>query len=267
MPWPPSPRAHPRSRPWSGARPSAGPGMRHDPEQRRPRRTSPERSPTSPTGGEGPLLEPVEVAHRLWDPVQQYAMIDNALRAADGRTLAEHRAEVADLWARFNRVARTNPDAAFPAPMDARADRYPFAVQPAAGLPLQQVALHPVDGQPGRGPTPLLGRDGRSPRGGRRPVGPSPGRAGVEPRRFPAASPGRPIPGRPWTCSAGAAETRIGRPIADAEIIEVYSCFPAAVRVQQRCLGLDPAPRPPSPAAWRSPAARSTTSSCRPRPR
>ena len=33
---------------------------------------------------EGPLLEPVEVAHRLWDPVQQYAMIDNALRAAEG---------------------------------------------------------------------------------------------------------------------------------------------------------------------------------------
>ena len=38
----------------------------------------------------GPLLEPVEVAHRLWDPVQQYAMIDNALRAADGLTIAEH---------------------------------------------------------------------------------------------------------------------------------------------------------------------------------
>src|SRR5580704_4856668 len=63
---------------------------------------------------EGALLEPVEVANRLWDPVQQYAMIDNALRAADGRTLAEHRAEVADLWSRFNGVAGTNPEAAFP---------------------------------------------------------------------------------------------------------------------------------------------------------
>jgi acetyl-CoA C-acetyltransferase len=36
-----------------------------------------------------------------------------------------------------------------------------------------------------------------------------------------------------------AAAARIGRPIADAELIEVYSCFPAAVRVQQRELELD----------------------------
>jgi len=53
----------------------------------------------------GPLMEPVEVAHRLWDPVQQYAMIDNALRAYEGRTLSQHRSEVARLWAAFNRVA------------------------------------------------------------------------------------------------------------------------------------------------------------------
>ena len=67
----------------------------------------------------GPLLEPVEVAHRLWDPVQQYAMIDNALRAAEGRTIVEHRAEIAGLWDRMNAVAGTNPEAAFPDRMDA----------------------------------------------------------------------------------------------------------------------------------------------------
>ena len=43
---------------------------------------------------------------------------------------------------------------------------------------------------------------------------------------------------------ARAAGARIGRPIADADIIEVYSCFPAAVRVQQRCLGLEPGTTP-----------------------
>ena len=67
----------------------------------------------------GPLMEPVEVAHRLWEPVQQYAMIDNALRASEHRTVAEHRAEVAALWEDFNRVARDNPAAAFPTPMEA----------------------------------------------------------------------------------------------------------------------------------------------------
>ncbi len=67
----------------------------------------------------GPLLEPVEMATRLWEPVQQYAMIDNALRSAEGRSLAEHRREVSELWERFNRVAGANPHAAFPAPMSA----------------------------------------------------------------------------------------------------------------------------------------------------
>ena len=43
---------------------------------------------------------------------------------------------------------------------------------------------------------------------------------------------------------ARAAAARIGRPIAEAELIEVYSCFPAAVRVQQRELGLDPSGTP-----------------------
>jgi acetyl-CoA C-acetyltransferase len=41
-----------------------------------------------------------------------------------------------------------------------------------------------------------------------------------------------------------AAAERLGRPVATAEVIEVYSCFPAAVRVQQRALGLDPSATP-----------------------
>jgi acetyl-CoA C-acetyltransferase len=41
-----------------------------------------------------------------------------------------------------------------------------------------------------------------------------------------------------------AAAARIGRPMAEAELIEVYSCFPAAVRVQQRELGLEGAGTP-----------------------
>ena len=61
------------ARRWARRRPDAGddetsqPGRGPDVVHRRP----------------GPLLEPVEEAHRLWDPVQQYAMIDNALRAAE----------------------------------------------------------------------------------------------------------------------------------------------------------------------------------------
>ena len=50
-------------------------------------------------------------------------------------------------------------------------------------------------------------------------------------RREPEAWPAMGVLGR-------AVADRIGRPLAEVEILEVYSCFPAAVRVQQRELGL-----------------------------
>ena len=140
----------------------------------------------------GPLLEPVEVAHRLWEPVQQYAMIDNALRADQRQTVEEHRAEVASLWEGFNLVARDNPAAAFPAPMDAGQIATPSAGNRPLGLPLQQVARQPVDRQPGGRPPPVLGGDGRTRRGAPRPVGLPAGRPGVQPRRLLSCAEERP---------------------------------------------------------------------------
>jgi acetyl-CoA C-acetyltransferase len=43
---------------------------------------------------------------------------------------------------------------------------------------------------------------------------------------------------------ARAAEAHLGVPLRDLSLAEVYSCFPAAVRVQQRELGLDPSGTP-----------------------
>jgi acetyl-CoA C-acetyltransferase len=187
---------------------------------------------------QGPLLEPVEVAHRLWDPVQQYAMIDNALRAAEGLTLDEHRSEVAALWARFNQVARTNPDAAFPTPMDAdqiataspsnRPLALPYnkwhstqwTVNQAAALLLCSVeAATRLGVATDRWVFPLVGLE-------------SSHAISLLRRSRPHAWPAMGILG-------ATAAVRLGRPIAEAEIIEIYSCFPAAVRVQQRELGLD----------------------------
>jgi acetyl-CoA C-acetyltransferase len=191
----------------------------------------------------GPLLEPVEMATRLWDPVQQYAMIDSALRAAEGRSLVEHRREAADLWERYNRVARTNPRAAFPSPMSAEAIDSPgpgnrplafpynkwhstqWTVDQAGALLLCSADaarrfgvptdrwLFPVVGLESSHAVSLLAR--------------------AEPHRWPAMG----VLGR-------AAAEWIGRPIAEVEVMEVYSCFPAAVQVQQRELGLDLAGTP-----------------------
>jgi len=187
---------------------------------------------------QGPLLEPVEVAHRLWDPVQQYAMIDNALRVAEGRTPDEHRSEVADLWARFNRVAQTNPDAAFPTPMDADRIAAPSPANRPLALPYNKwhstqwtvnqaaaLVLCSVEAAAGLGVAsdgwvfPLVGLE-------------SSHAMSLLRRSRPHTWPAMGVLG-------ATAAARLGRPIADAEFIEVYSCFPAAVRVQQRELGLD----------------------------
>jgi len=191
----------------------------------------------------GPLLEQVEVVHRLWDPVQQYAMIENALRAVERLTPAEHRAEIARLWARFNRVAGTNPAAAFPEPMGAEqidtpsASNRPLAfpynkwhstqwtVNQAAALLLCSVESADRLGVPSdRWVFPLVGLE-------------SSHAVSLLRRRLPHAWPAMEVLGR-------AAAARIGRPVAEAEIFEAYSCFPAAVRVQQRSLGLDPGGTP-----------------------
>lgn len=58
-----------------------------------------------------PVLSAAEIRAGLLMPVVQYAMIENALRAAEGTSLEKHRAEVAALWAGFAAVAKDNPDA------------------------------------------------------------------------------------------------------------------------------------------------------------
>ena len=44
-------------------------------------------------------------------PVHAYPLLENALRAANGWTLEEHRGRIGALWSRFSEVAAGNPDA------------------------------------------------------------------------------------------------------------------------------------------------------------
>jgi acetyl-CoA C-acetyltransferase len=205
----------------SGAVETPQPGVVPDVVQRRP----------------GPVVEPVEVATGLWDPVQQYAMIDNALRAAEGTAVAEHRREVAELWERFNRVARDNPRAAFPAPMTAGAIDAPSAGNRPLAFPYNK--WHSTQWTVDQAAALLLCSAGAADRLGiprDRWLFPLVGiessqavslLARAEPHRWPAMG-----------VLGAAAARRIGRPLAEAEVVEAYSCFPAAVRVQQRELGL-----------------------------
>lgn len=183
------------------------------------------------------FVPPAEVEAQLWVPVEQYALMESALRTLEGRSIDGHRREVAELWARFNQVARSNPEAAFPAPMTAaeiaelgphnRPLAFPYGkwhasqwtVDQGAALLLCSAEAAERHGVPrDRWVFPLVGLES------------SFGLALTQRRhlhRWPAMG----VLGR-------AAAERVGRPLRDFEHTELYSCFPVAVRIQQRELDL-----------------------------
>lgn len=185
----------------------------------------------------GEIISQSEIDAGLWQPVEQFACIDNALAAAEGRTLDEQLDEIVDLWLRANRVAGGFPAAAFPEPRSREFLRtagpgnrplaFPYAkwhstqwaVDQAAAMVLCSAGLAERLG---------VARD--------RWVFPSvlvessqavPLSCRAEPHRWPAME-----------VLGAAAARHLGHPLAEIDLAEVYSCFPAAVRVQQRALGL-----------------------------
>jgi acetyl-CoA C-acetyltransferase len=183
---------------------------------------------------------PIEIeAGIVVPPVQQYALIENALAAHEHVGGAALRDEVARLWARFNQVARDNPAAAFPAPRSAaeiatpgpknRPLAYPYNVWHASQWTVDQAAAL-VFCSAERAAEAGIPRD--------RWVFPH---AALHVSEAVTLTARRRIHTWPAMTALGRAATeRLGRPLADLAITEVYSCFPAAVRVQQRALGLDP---------------------------
>jgi acetyl-CoA C-acetyltransferase len=186
------------------------------------------------------FVAPVEIAAGIvWPPVQQYALIENALAAALDLSPQRQREDVAALWARFNAVAVQNPEAAFPQRRDAadiatpgphnRPLSYPYNRWHSSQWTVDQAsALMICSAEQAR-------------------------QSGVPPERwlFPhvalhsseavTLTARRRLEEWPAMALLGRAAARhLGRPLRDLRLAEVYSCFPAAVRVQQRALGLDP---------------------------
>jgi acetyl-CoA C-acetyltransferase len=186
------------------------------------------------------FVAPIETAAGIvLPPVQQYALIENALAAHEGTDPRTHRDDVARLWARFNEVAQGNAHAAFPSPRSATDIATPgplnrplaspynvwhasqWTVDQAAALLFCSAARAAGDGVPrDRWIFPHVALHVAD-------------AVTLTARRDIHAWPAMAVLGR-------AAEDQLLRPLRDLSIVEVYSCFPSAVRVQQRALGLDP---------------------------
>lgn len=57
------------------------------------------------------MMSDIEMARGLMMPVEFYALMENAMRYRDGQSIEQHRAELGELYSRFSHVAASNPDA------------------------------------------------------------------------------------------------------------------------------------------------------------
>ncbi|ADP79437.1 acetyl-CoA acetyltransferase [Pseudofrankia inefficax] len=182
------------------------------------------------------ILHRLEVRRGLYLPVWQYAVLESALRAAGGLGLAAHATEVAELWAGFSRVAAGNEDAWARDPVTpadlAASDRNPMMSWPYTRSHCSRAGVD-------QGAALLLCSARTALRLG--------------------------VPRDRWVFPVAAAESNVMTPVstrpdlarshgfaavgrrltevtgvapADADLVDLYSCFPAAVRLQLRELGL-----------------------------
>jgi acetyl-CoA C-acetyltransferase len=199
-------------------------------------------SPDEVVVPEGEIISRVEIARALAIPAHQYAVMETALRAASGSSVDDHAAALARLWASFSEVAATNPDAWATEPVPVEELLHPspanrmvalpytklhcsqWNVDQAAGLILCSVEaatrhrvprdrwVFPVAATESNAMIPLSRR--------------------AEPHRCPAASIG-----------AASLFELAGTTVDDVAHLDLYSCFPAAVQIQAREIGV-PGGRP-----------------------
>lgn len=193
--------------------------------------------PDSVLKPERELWNAMEADFGLMMPVNQYALMETALRSAEGRSIDAHRREVARLWADFSRVAAANPDAWNRDGADVdelmggsasnRMIAFPYAklhnsqwnVDQAAGLIMCSVAAARAAGVPeSKWVYPLVVADAN--------------------RMTPLSERAEMHRSYGFRAAGQQALAHVGLPITAVDHLELYSCFPVAVRMQARELGV-----------------------------
>ena len=184
------------------------------------------------------IMSRFEIDLGLVTPTIQYAMIDNALRYHEGQSMADHRAELGALWGGFNRAAVGNPEAWNRSPMTPDEIVSPNESNRMLSFPYTKSLVSQWNVNQSGGLILCTLEKAQ--------------RLGLDPSRFiyPLAvvdsehmvtlSERRDLHRSPGFKHAGErALWHVGLAIDEIEHLELYSCFPAAVRVQQRELGVD----------------------------
>jgi acetyl-CoA C-acetyltransferase len=170
-------------------------------------------------------------------PVHAYPLFENALRAANGWTLAEHAARIGALWSRFSEVAAANPNAWIRTARTPSEIITPSADNRMVSFPYPKLCTANMQVDQGAGSIVCSVEAARA--------------AGVPEDRwvFPLAGADandhwfisqRPELHRsPAIALAGAAALALaGLGIDDVAVVDLYSCFPAVVQMAAAELGL-----------------------------
>ena len=194
-------------------------------------------SPTRTLGEDRPPVNQAEAAAGLAAPVFMYALIESAVRAVSGSTPEAHLARIAGLWSRFSEVAVKNPYAWIrraytPAQIATTTPENRLVSTPYTKLLTANIQVNMASGL-------ILTSAGAAQRAGvprDRWVFIHAGaqahdRWHVTERERLAASPAIHAVGRGVCHHAGVATDELSH-------IDLYSCFPAAVQVAARELGL-----------------------------
>ena len=203
---------------------------------------APETAPALTIGDELDMTHPAEAARGIYLPVQVYPLFESAARAAAGTSPDEHVVEIAELWARFSAVAATNPYAWSPVAVTPEQVATVTPDNRIVGLPYRKVmnANNDVDMAASilmcsaeRAEALGIARD--------RWVFPH---AGTDCHEHPYVSNRWSFAETPAIRAGGLRVLALaGVGIDDVAIVDLYSCFPSAVRLGAASLGLDLAAR------------------------
>lgn len=185
------------------------------------------------------IMGQLEIDLGLITPTIQYSLIDNAIRGNEGQSIADHRAELGALWGDFNRVAVANPDAWNREALSPEAIAFESASNRMLSFPYTKSLVSQWNVNQSAGlilcsleKAQSLGLDSK------RFIYPM---AVIDSEHMVTLSERRDLHRSPGFQLAGErALAQVRRTASDIEHLELYSCFPAAVRIQQREFCIDP---------------------------
>ena len=186
----------------------------------------------------GMIISRAEIDTGLVMATHHYAMIENARRVADGQTIEEHRDEVAGLWARFAQVAAANPDAWFRDGLSAEVIATPENGNRMLAWPYTK--WHNSQWNVDQAAALIFCSAGTA-----RTLGISTDRwvfpwAAAESNHMVPVTERPELHRSPGFAHAGRAlSERVGMAPNEADHIDLYSCFPIAVRTQAREMDID----------------------------